>query len=94
MLRDVSYGSIRGCWLDLSGTSATSRRERERERDEDETEAERMPNRLSDEVQSSCENEHVCCPLSRCYPISFGMLAKVCGAREVSSLLPDNYECV
>lgn len=68
--------------------------ERERERDEDETEAERMPNRLSDEVQSSCENEHVCCPLSRCYPISFGMLDKVCGAREVSSLLPDNYECV
>lgn len=47
---------------------------------EDETEAERMPHRLSDEVQSSCENERVCCcccPLSRCYPISFGMLAKV-----------------
>lgn len=44
---------------------------------ENETEAERMPNMLSDEVQSSCENEHVCCPLSRCYPISFGMLAKV-----------------
>lgn len=72
MLRDVGYGSIRGCWLDLYGTPATSRRDRENE-----TEAERMPNMLSDEVQSSCENEHVCCPLSRCYPISFGMLAKV-----------------